>query len=244
MKPHIEMAHHLWAAIVRPGDTVVDATIGNGHDTFFLAKLLKGTGKLVGYDIQSEALLQTKQRLLQLSPEEQSTVFLRKACHHNIKEKNIKLIVYNLGYLPGGDKSLTTRTETTLKSIQKVVNHVVPGGAISITCYPGHTEGAREQKAILIFLENFFGLSLALSSSDLKKHSQSILEFSTQLSFGLSSSDSEQLAPQNLGFSGEANGQMPFSKAKIQIRWNFRYFWRVGHPFAPTLIWLQHELAA
>src|SRR6185436_10014836 len=70
-------------------------------------------------------------------------------CHTQLpQDEKVKLIVYNLGYLPGGNKSLTTLTSTTLTSLNTAYALLAPGGALSITCYPGHPEGAREEAAI------------------------------------------------------------------------------------------------
>ncbi|HNA62889.1 MAG TPA: class I SAM-dependent methyltransferase, partial [Rhabdochlamydiaceae bacterium] len=60
----------------------------------------------------------------------------------------VKLVVYNLGYLPGGNKEITTMTQSTLLSLGVASELITQGGALSITCYPGHLEGAREEKAI------------------------------------------------------------------------------------------------
>lgn len=150
MKSHILQAHHYWEKIVQPGDTLIDATVGNGQDTLFLAKLLKGSGSLVGYDIQPQALEEAKKRLGHISC---GLVKLKLQSHIHFEEKSVKLIVYNLGYLPGGDKRVTTQCESTLKSIQDGMQRIVPGGGMSITCYPGHEEGAREEISLLDFLK-------------------------------------------------------------------------------------------
>lgn len=149
-KSHLQLAHKYWKEVVQPGDTLIDATCGNGHDTSFLAKLLKGSGKLVGYDIQSEAIKATKKRVLDLSEKERSCITLKRESHAHFAEEHAKLIVYNLGYLPGSDKSITTMRETTLESLK---NALVIAEAISITCYPGHHEGRQEQEAIFNFLQ-------------------------------------------------------------------------------------------
>lgn len=148
MKEHLKLAHNYWKSHVRPGDTVIDATCGTGQDTLFLAQLLQGKGQLIGYDIQKSALEKTQQRLLDLTAEERVIVTLKEASHETFFEEKVALIVYNLGYLPGGDKSLTTRTDSTLKSLQSALERA---SAISIMCYPGHEEGAREEEAILKF---------------------------------------------------------------------------------------------
>jgi hypothetical protein len=144
---HLECAHILWKQVVQPGDTLVDATCGNGHDTFFLSKLQPA--RLYAIDIQSTALEATRKRL------ELSEVHLIQGCHSHfpkeIAPETVKLIVYNLGYLPGGNKSITTCSNTSLESIQKALSLILPGGLISITCYPGHEEGAKEEELLLKF---------------------------------------------------------------------------------------------
>ena len=154
MKPHLSFAHNSWEKCVAPGDTVIDATVGNGHDTIFLVQLLKGQGRLIGYDIQPQALAQTQKRLAGLlDPSWRDIVELREQSHARLSETGIKLIVYNLGYLPGGDKTITTQTESSVLSIQSALSCLSPEGSISITCYPGHAEGALEQAAITEFLK-------------------------------------------------------------------------------------------
>lgn len=154
MKSHLLFAHNFWEKCVAPGDTVIDATVGNGYDTFFLTQLLKGQGRLIGYDIQPQALAQTQKRLASLpEPSWGDIVELRLKSHALFSEANVKLIVYNLGYLPGANKTITTQTASTLSSIQCALSSLSTKGAISITCYPGHSEGALEQAAIVEFLK-------------------------------------------------------------------------------------------
>jgi len=151
-RSHLDLAHLFWEKWVAPGYTVVDATCGNGQDTYFLATLLQGVGRLFAYDIQQSALESTQRRLQHLSDKERSIITLELKSHATFDLDYAHLIVYNLGYLPGGDHSLTTLTTTTLESVQQALTLIVPGGAISITCYPGHAEGAAEKKALFSFL--------------------------------------------------------------------------------------------
>lgn len=77
-------------------------------------------------------------------------------CHSQFPEEilphSVRLIVYNLGYLPsGGNKKITTQKSTTLKSLEKALVLLQPGGVISITCYPGHAEGAQEMEEVIAF---------------------------------------------------------------------------------------------
>ncbi len=156
---HIDIAHALWLLVVKPGDKVVDATAGNGNDTLFLAS--HGLD-VTAFDIQEEALKSTKEMLKELP------ATLHRMCHSKMGEilapKSIKLIVFNLGYLPGGDKSITTMTDTSLHAIKVSLELVAPGGFLSITCYPGHQEGEVEESAILTFLKTLSPKEWHLSS--------------------------------------------------------------------------------
>lgn len=151
-KSHLELAHHYWQKVVLREDIVIDATCGNGHDTLFLAKLRPG--KLYSMDIQPEALQATTTLLNEhLKEEEKKGIVLEERCHSGFAEEllpgTVKLIVYNLGYLPGGNKQRTTLCETTLRSLQAAIKLIKPGGLISVTCYPGHAEGEKEEAALL-----------------------------------------------------------------------------------------------
>jgi methylase of polypeptide subunit release factors len=153
MKPHLAYAQAYWQKWVAPGDLVIDATVGNGHDSFFLAQLLKGQGSLTGYDIQPQAIESAKKRLEELPFLLRRNISLKLQSHVHFEEKNAKLIVYNLGYLPGGNKTVTTLSDTTLQSLQKALLTLSADGAVSITCYPGHEEGRKEEAAIMEFLK-------------------------------------------------------------------------------------------
>lgn len=153
---HLDLAHSYWERLVEAGDNIVDATCGNGHDTLKLALLAfkGGDGRLWGLDIQQQALDSTQRLLAEHLPAETiQRIHLRQQSHRSfpseIGEASVKLVVYNLGYLPGGDKSITTSVKSTLESLEASKGLIQPGGAISITCYPGHEEGAKEQERIL-----------------------------------------------------------------------------------------------
>lgn len=157
--PHLHLAKTYWTEHLRPGDAAIDATCGNGHDTLFLCQLLlkHDASVVAGLDIQGTAILNTDALLKRsLSEEHVKRVLLHRMCHAKIHQIPLpsppRLIVYNLGYLPGGDKSMTTQTGSTLKSIEHALDIVALDGAISITCYPGHEEGEREESALLSFV--------------------------------------------------------------------------------------------
>ncbi|MBM3184235.1 MAG: methyltransferase domain-containing protein [Chlamydiae bacterium] len=153
---HLTLAKDYWKTLLFPEDVAIDATCGNGHDTLFLAK--QGISYLLGIDVQVDAVNATKVLLKEnLSEKELEHVQVVLGSHENLEKYPIpqlpKLIVYNLGYLPKGDKLLTTKTESTLQSLSSALKILDPKGAISITCYPGHMEGQKEEEALLQFVK-------------------------------------------------------------------------------------------
>ena len=151
---HLNLAHLIWEAHLQSGDGVIDATCGNGHDAAFLATL--DPGQLICMDVQKEAIEATQSQ----APRAQCIL----GCHHRLPEcPNLKLIVYNLGYLPRGDKSITTQLETSRQSIRQALDMVLVGGMVSITFYPGHKEGLRELETLLPELMQLDSKSFSLS---------------------------------------------------------------------------------
>lgn len=149
---HLDLAQKYWENFLTLGDWAIDATCGNGHDTLLLSQLVGREGGVIGLDIQERAIEQTK-ILIKGQIENLNNTYLFCQSHELFPllagEKPIQLIVYNLGYLPHGDKEITTRLETTLISVRNACNLLPPGGMISLTCYPGHPEGFREEEALL-----------------------------------------------------------------------------------------------
>lgn len=142
---HLELAPLLWQKLIRSDSLVVDMTAGNGKDTAVLKSF--NPGRLIAIDIQETAILKAKTNV--------EGVEFHVADHSQfpdrLEEGSVTIAVYNLGYLPGGDKSLTTELKSTLLSVQKMLSKLEKGGALSITCYPGHNEGAEEEKELLEF---------------------------------------------------------------------------------------------
>ncbi|WP_062047654.1 class I SAM-dependent methyltransferase [Bacillus sp. JCM 19034] len=148
----LPFARSLLENALQNGDFAVDCTIGNGHDTVFLAKLVGNTGHIYGFDIQEDAILQTQQRL---EKEQLNHVSLFHCGHEQIATKlraeslqKVKAAIFNLGYLPGGDKSIVTRGETTILAIEALLEYMPKGGTIVLVIYHGHCEGKEEKKII------------------------------------------------------------------------------------------------
>jgi len=127
--------------------TAVDATCGNGHDTLWMTDKFK---KVYAFDVQKEAIDSTY-RLLKGNDADGNVVLIHDS-HGNMEkylEEAPQVIVFNLGYLPGGDKSVTTEDGETLKAVEKSLELLDVGGLLCITMYHGHEQGAKERKSLL-----------------------------------------------------------------------------------------------
>lgn len=150
----LKNARHLAAGymeeILKPGDAAVDATMGNGKDTQFLCGLVGEAGHVYAFDVQQEALDRTAARLEEAGLRARATLIL--AGHETMREHvpvSPRVVMFNLGWLPGAEHVVTTKTETTMRAVQAAVELVVPGGFVSVCVYPGHEEGTRELRALL-----------------------------------------------------------------------------------------------
>ena len=134
-----------------PRDLAVDATCGNGNDTEFLARL--GFRQVVGFEVQEDAIIKTRLRMDEL---EVTNVGLILDGHESLGRHlhgEIDCVMFNLGYLPGGDKNLTTNEVTTLVALKYATERLSETGIISLICYPGHPQGMQETKAIQRWLK-------------------------------------------------------------------------------------------
>lgn len=150
-----ELAMAATLTYVQKGDTVVDATCGAGQDTAALAKAVGETGKVFAFDIQKKALLLTEARLR--SHGFNNVSLIRKSfaeMSDHIPENSAAAVVFNLGYLPGGDHSITTTADTTVAGLEAAIRTIRPGGIVTVVLYDGHEEGAEEKKYVLEWAEN------------------------------------------------------------------------------------------
>lgn len=148
-----ELAHSLIRQTLRPGRWAIDATVGNGHDTLFLAQQIGAGGRVFGFDIQEKALASARKRL-----EELPQISLHHAGHERMTEilpgdakGRITAIMFNLGYLPGNDHSITTQSETTIAALDQALSLLAVKGLITLVLYTGHPGGAEEATDVLAF---------------------------------------------------------------------------------------------
>lgn len=151
-----ELAHQLMRQTLQPGDRVIDATLGNGHDALFMAELVGPSGHVIGFDVQHAALVEARKRVAGLSQ-----VTLIHAGHEMLGaylEANSKIdlagVMFNLGYLPGGDKSVVTKGDTTLAALEQALGFLAVHGLITLVLYPGHSGGVQEADAVRSYGQN------------------------------------------------------------------------------------------
>lgn len=141
----VAYAQNLQQSVIKPGNTVIDATAGKGYDTDFLARMVGASGRVYAFDIQQQAINWTKERLSAVGLEQQVSLLL--AGHERIAEfvsEPIQAVMFNLGYLPGAAHDLITRPDTTVQAVQSALELLTVGGLITIVAYPGHSGGETE----------------------------------------------------------------------------------------------------
>lgn len=151
----LRFSHELLAKQVKPGNTVVDATIGNGYDTLFLAQLVGENGKVYGFDVQKQAIETTQERLRKENAQQQVVLFCQG--HETLaqvlsEDQSIHAAIFNLGYLPRGDKKIVTHSETTISALQQLLQRLVKNGLVLLVLYSGHEEGFVEKEALLHYV--------------------------------------------------------------------------------------------
>lgn len=144
----------LMNAVVLPGETVIDATAGNGNDTYFLAELVGEKGKVFAFDIQESALAATAERLGPLN----DRVSYHLDSHANVDryvERPIGGAMFNLGYLPySEDKTIITKPDSTIEAVHKILGLLKKGGIITISVYDGHEGGKEESDALIEYVQS------------------------------------------------------------------------------------------
>ena len=143
----LHFSHSLLEEILQPGDHVIDATMGNGYDTVFMAEKIGKTGHVYSFDIQKEALLSTKSKLTEQDLLDRTSLFLQG--HETLgtvvdEAQPIKAGIFNLGYLPKSDKSVITLPETTRTAMEEILKRLVSRGRMIMVVYYGHEGGEKE----------------------------------------------------------------------------------------------------
>lgn len=140
----LEISHMLMSQYIKANDIAIDMTAGHGFDTIHLANHAK---HVFAFDIQDDAILSTRKKLEEFHL---SNVTLIKDSHENFLNyvSSFQYVVFNLGYLPKGDKSITTTSDITLKTLDLALKHVSYDGFIQLMIYTGHPKGREESVSI------------------------------------------------------------------------------------------------
>ena len=141
------LAQDILRRLIRPGDWVIDATAGNGHDTLFLAGCVGPAGRVLAFDIQEAALASTRSRVGEAAWVEFFHESHAKMATHTAAG-SVTAVMFNLGYLPGETHDLTTEAGETLAALEIAAQLLKSGGVLSVICYPGHPAGSAEASAV------------------------------------------------------------------------------------------------
>jgi tRNA1(Val) A37 N6-methylase TrmN6 len=151
----IKAAQLLLKEKVKSAAVLLDGTAGNGGDTLFLAKNAPPDAKIYAFDIQSAAISQAKETLAAAGFYDRVEFIL--ASHADLDKyilEKIDAAIFNLGYLPRSSHAITTLGKTTLQAVEKVLEKLSVNGAVAITAYLGHSEGAAENEKLAAYLKN------------------------------------------------------------------------------------------
>ncbi len=149
----LNYAHYLLEGSIEKGEIVIDATCGNGHDTLFLSRVVGSTGQVLAFDIQQEAIDQTRQTLIENN---YTNVSLILDSHANVtshlQTKDIERVggaIFNLGYLPQSDKQIITSGDSTVEAIENILPVLKSKGLVVLVVYHGHEGGKDEMQTVL-----------------------------------------------------------------------------------------------
>lgn len=166
-----EQVHLKLKQTIQPGDTVIDATAGNGHDTLAMAELVGSSGNVIAVDLQPAAIESTRSRLMAAGQLAQCELI--EGDHATVLNQllpeyadRVTVITFNLGYLPGGAKEIITLPETTFGALEAARPLIRPGGTLLVTAYRGHDGGREEAKAVEAWLRALPELAWQVDSKE------------------------------------------------------------------------------
>ena len=152
----VHLAHEFLQEQVHQGDICIDCTAGRGKDTAFLCGLVGESGRVVALDIQPEAVESTKALIAESGFENIAEVYLDS--HENVdkyaEEGSVSAVVFNFGWLPGGDHTKHTQTGSSIAALDKCLHLLKNGGVMSLSIYYGRDTGFEEKDAILAWLRS------------------------------------------------------------------------------------------
>lgn len=175
-QPLTKLAQQKIEEVLEAGDVAVDATVGRGFDTTYLSRKVGPTGRVVGFDVQKEALDATARRLAAIGAVNVDLIHQgHEAAEEVLKEDRIKAAMFNLGFLPRSDKAVRTTEVTTMAAVAAIYHRMVVGGRMTLLCYRGHEGGPEEYEAIGQWLKEQPGLVADRIESQVTKPTSPVL---------------------------------------------------------------------
>ena len=162
----LSMAHRFLEQTVKPGSFCIDATAGKGRDTALLCRLAGETGRVLAFDIQQEAVDQTKALLAAEGLTAEVVLDSHVHMEHYAEAGTVDCVVFNFGRLPGGDPAVFTRAESSVAALNAALRVLKPGGAVAIALYYGGANGYGERDAVLAWLETLDDWSFSVLRCD------------------------------------------------------------------------------
>ena len=147
------LSHKFISEHVQAGYTCVDATAGRGRDTLFLCQLVGKSGKVYAFDVQEEAIRSTTELLKAEGVEAEVILDCHSKMDSYIEHESVDAIMFNFGWLPGGDHTKFSHGDTSRIAIEKGLELLKPGGVMSLCIYCGKETGFEEKETLLPFLK-------------------------------------------------------------------------------------------
>lgn len=150
-----DWCHTMLQSLAKKGGSYIDATMGNGNDTLFLARIAGERGQVLAFDIQQSALDKTQKLLEEHGMEEKVKLILDGHEHMDqyVQKESVDVICFNFGYLPGGDHTIATKAETSIEAVGKGLQILKKGGFMSLCIYSGGDTGFEEKETLLRFVQ-------------------------------------------------------------------------------------------
>ncbi len=151
----LAVTHRFLQKYVPKGGFAIDATAGNGGDTLLLCQLVGENGHVLALDVQPQAVENTQKRLAEAGVAHLANVLCDSHANlfHHVRPESADCVVFNFGWLPGGDHEVFTRKETSIPAIQQALDCLKPGGILSLCLYYGRNNGYEERDAVLDYVK-------------------------------------------------------------------------------------------
>lgn len=152
----IGLAHEFITRYVEEGNLCIDATAGRGHDTAFLCEKVGKLGRVIAFDIQEDAILSTRSLLEEKNLLQRAELVLKSHTYMDeyVEPETVDCIMFNFGYLPGGDHSICTQASSSIEAVEKGLEILKKKGIMSLCIYHGGDTGFEEKEALMAYLKN------------------------------------------------------------------------------------------